>query len=157
MEPIATYSEVRFDGARTFTLFPDRIIVRGKQTLHSDFETTIPLATLDANFDRLSIRNRNFASGIWLAIISFGLSGILLKGLKMSLADFMPLMLFVVGFAGLILAAATFRKVEFLRFKNQAGVVVLDVARSGKQIKQFGPFIDALVRQIEVSKAGPPT
>ncbi len=35
METIATYSEIRFDGSRTFTLLPDKIMICGKQTLLS--------------------------------------------------------------------------------------------------------------------------
>lgn len=157
MEPITTYSEVRFDGARTFTLFPDRVVVRGKQTLHSDFESEIPLATLDPNFERISIRNRTFMAGVWMALVSFVLCSILVSGLKMSFADMTPVVVLMIGVAGLILSAATYRKVEFLRFKNQAGVTVLDVARSGREAAQFDSFVDALTKQIRLMRAGEQT
>ena len=55
--------------------------------------------------------------------------------------------------AGLIFSAATFRKVQFFRFKNQAGVTVLDLARSGKHAAELDAFIDALVKQIEVARS----
>ena len=155
MEQIATYSEIRFDGSRTFTLFPDRIVVKGKQTFHSDFESNIPLATLDSNYDCVRIRNRIFIAGVWIAIISFIMFIILLTGLKIPFTEFSPGIILSIGVAGLILSAATYRKVEFLRFRNKAGLIVLDIARSGKHADEFDTFVDTLINHIEHHKEQP--
>lgn len=155
MEQIATYSEIRFDGSRTFTLFPDRIVVKGKQTFHSDFESNIRLATLDPNYDRVRIRNRIFMAGVWMVIISFITYIILVTGLKIPFTEFSPVIMLSIGMAGLILSAATYRKVEFLRFKNKAGLTVLDIARSDKHVEEFDSFVDTLIKHIRHHKEEP--
>ena len=71
----------------------------------------------------------------------------------MSFANTAPGMVLMISVAGLIFSAATFRKVQFFRFKNQAGVTVLDLARSGKHAAELDAFIDALVKQIEVARS----
>ncbi|EEF60948.1 hypothetical protein [Pedosphaera parvula] len=152
METIATYSEVRFDGSRKFTLFSDKLAVNGKRTLHSEFETVIPLNTLDPNYDRLRVRNVNFGVGLWMAVIAFVTSTVLVSGFKMSFTALAPGMIATVGLAGLILCAATYRKVEFLRFKNAAGLAILDIARAGKDAPKFDSFIEALIKQIKNSR-----
>jgi hypothetical protein len=53
-----------------------------------------------------------------------------------------------IGMAGFILSVATYRKVEFLRFKNKAGLTVLDIARSGKHAAEFDSFVDTLIKHI---------
>ena len=153
MEPIATYTEVRFDGARTFTLLSDRVVVRGKQTLQSDFESRIPLASLDPNFDRISLRNPAFTIGFGMVIVSLVTCSILITGLKMSYLDLAPGLVLMMGVTGLLFSAATYRKVEFLRFKNREGITLMDVARSGAQAAQFDSFVEALTKQIGETRA----
>jgi hypothetical protein len=152
MDPIATYSEVRFDGTRTFMLFPDRIYIRGKKTLRSDFETEIPLTSFEPRYYQLNIRNGAFMGGLAMAVLSFVGCDILVAGLKMTFAQDAPVMMAGFGVSGLILAAATYRKVEYLVFKNQAGGTVMDIARSGKQAAQLDSFIDTLTKQIKSAK-----
>ena len=152
METIATYSEVRFEGSRTFTLLSDKIIVRGKQSLQSEFETGIPLTTLDPNPDKLRFRNQIFTSGMWIAIVSFVGCSILISGFHMTFATFAPGLVACVGMSGVMLMLATYRKVEFVRFKNDGGIVILDIARAGKSASQLDSFIDALTKQIRVAR-----
>jgi hypothetical protein len=152
MQPIATYSEVRFEGSRTFTLLPDKIVVRGKQSLQSEFETTIPLKTLDPSPDKLRFRNQIFTWGMWIAIIGFVVCAILVTGFHMSFATFPPGLVACIGMSGVMLMLATFRKVEFVRFKNDGGIVILDIARAGKSAAQLDSFIDALTKQIRESR-----
>jgi hypothetical protein len=38
VEPLARYFEQRFDGKRTFELFPDKLNVRGAEFLSADYE-----------------------------------------------------------------------------------------------------------------------
>ncbi len=63
MNPIATYSEVRFEASRTFRLFADRIVIRGKETLASDGETGIPLSLLEPHFDQPGMLRSNLQPG----------------------------------------------------------------------------------------------
>ena len=152
METIATYSEVRFEGSRTFTLLPDKIMIRGKHSLQSEFETDIPLTTLNPNPGKLRIRNPNFTSGMWLAIASFIGCSILIRGFHMTFATFAPDLLAFLGITGVMFMLATYRKVEFVRFKNDGGIVILDIARAGKNAGQFDSFIDALTQQIKFAR-----
>jgi len=153
MDPIATYSEVRFDGKRTFMLFPDRIYIRGKWTLKSDFEIDFPLVWVDPNYYRLNIRNSAFMAGIWMVVVSVVTCTILVGGFKMTLADNALLLVSGIGYSGLILSAVTFRKVEFLCFRNRGGGKVFDIARSGRQAKELDLFVDALIKQIKLVTA----
>ncbi len=152
MDPIATYSEVRFDGKRTFMLFHDRIYIRGKATFKSDFEIEIPLASLDPNYYRLNIRNGAFMGGVWMAVVSYVICTILVSGFKMTFADNAVVLVAGIGFSGLILSAATYRKVQFLCFRNRGGGKVFDIARSGKQAEQLDSFVDALTKQIKLAR-----
>jgi len=153
MDPIATYSEVRFDGKRTFMLFPDRIYIRGTKTLHSDFETEVPLHILEPGYYRFNVRNAGFMAGVWMAVVSFVVCEILVSGFKMSFAQNAPGLMLVLGVSGFILSAATFRKVEFLRFQHRAGGIAFDIARSGKNAAQLDSFVDAVIKQIRLVRA----
>jgi hypothetical protein len=152
MQPIATYSEVRFEGKRTFTLFADKIVVRGKQSLQSEFDVTIALTKLDPTPDILRFRSKGFTAGMWNAVIGFVGCTILVSGFHMSFATLPPGLLACIGMSGILLMAATARKVEFIRFKNDGGLVILDLARSGKHAAQLDAFIDALTKQIRTSR-----
>ena len=151
MDPIAIYTEIRFDGTRTFTLFPDRVHIRGKNTLQSDFEAEIPLAILSPGYFKANFRHPACMVGIGMAIISLIVCEILVDGLKMTFAQNAPGLMVVMGVSGLILAAATYRKVEFVQFQNISGITVLNIARSGEQVAKLDSFIDALTKQIRVA------
>jgi hypothetical protein len=157
LNPIATYSEVRFEGSRTFSLFADRIVIRGKETLASDGETGIPLSLLEPHFDHLRIRSKVCLQGIIMAAVFFFICYVLGSKFAMTFADPILGILLMVGVAGLILAAATARKVEFVFFKNHSGVVLLTIARAGKQQDQFDSFVATLVRQIELTNGSKAT
>ena len=152
MEPIATYSEVRFDGSRTFTLLPDKIVVRGKQSMKSEFETTIALTSLNASPARYWVRNSCFIAGLWLALVSFIICSILVSVFNVSFGTFAPGLLVSIGLGGGVLMLATFRKVEFVRFQNDGGIFILDIARAGKSAAQLDLFIDALAKQIRIAR-----
>jgi len=152
MESIATYSEVRFDGSRTFALLPDRIIVSGKQSLQSEFEMAIALTSLNPNPGKYWLRNPSFIVGMWLALGAFIICSILVSCFSVSFAAFGPCLLVAMGLGGGILMLATFFKVEFVRFQNDGGIVILDLARAGKSAAQLDSFIDALTKQIRIAR-----
>jgi len=151
--PIDTYSEVRFDGKRSFQLFADRVVVRGSVTLTSDFDTSIPLASLQVEPTRLHIRHRVFVGGLWIATVSSILVAILVGGFHFSFLDWPVWLPAGFGVMGLLFMAATVRKVEFVQFKSNAGVTVLDIARSGKDASRFDSFIETLRSQIKKAKS----
>ena len=49
------------------------------------------------------------------------------------------------------LSAATYRKVEFVQFRNIEGLTGLDFARSGEQVAKLDSFIDELTKQIRLA------
>lgn len=68
--PLATYQERRFERKCDFELYPDTIHVAGRVG-YGRFEATIPLNTLEANFDRLWVYRRLFYAGAFACL--FGL------------------------------------------------------------------------------------
>jgi len=152
MDLIATYSETRFSGKRDFELYPDYIRVHGKVFLHSDFDVTIPLVTLKPNCSLLRIREASFIAGMWLILISLILTGILVAGFKLPIDHVLVLFVASLPIAGFILCLATFHKVEFIRFQNDFGIVLLDVARAGKDKNKFDAFIQALTATIRKNR-----
>lgn len=157
MDSIATYSEQRFDGKRTFTLLADAVVVIGSAALTSEFQARIPLSSLDPNYSILRFRNRNFWAGLWMVVISFVVCTILVSGFHMSWTTMPPGMVACIGMGGFLLCLATARKVEFIRFTTGAGVVVLDLARSGPERDKLDGFIDALTKQIRVARGAAST
>jgi len=151
METIATYFEQRFDGKRSFTLLPDAVVVAGRTTFNSDFEGRIPLSSLDPNYNRLRVRSRSCWTGLWMAVIAFVVWQVLVNGIHMSWAATPAGMVACFGAGGFLLSLATLRKVEFIRFSTQAGVVVLDLARAGPERDKLDGFVEALTRQIGVA------
>jgi len=77
---------------------------------------------------------------------------VLVSGFHMSFATFAPGLVACIGMSGVMLMLATFRKVEFVRFKNDSGIVILDIARSGKSAAQLDSFVDALTKQIRETR-----
>lgn len=153
METIATYYERRFDGKRTFTLLADAVVVSGSATLTSEFQVRVPLSSLDPNYSMLRLRHRIFWAGLWMVVVSFFAWTTLVSGLHMSWGTLPPILAANFGIGGLLLCLATGRKVEFIRFTTLAGVVALDLARSGPERDKLDGFIDALTKQIRVAKA----
>ncbi len=152
MDSIATYSETRLTGKRQFELYPDSIRVRGRVFAKSDFDATIPLKSLQPDCHRLRIRNSNFSAGLWIILISALLVGILLAGFKLPVNHALVVLVAVQPIAGVCLCLATFRKVEFSRFQNDAGVTLLDVARAGKDKDRFDNFVETLATAIRTSR-----
>jgi len=151
MNPIAKYSEVRFDGKRTFELFEDKVIVRGKATFKSDFETAISLASLLPSFARVRIRHSAFFGGIWLMVGSWILAYIV-GAISQKDPSEVVCYLGCMGFMGLFLSLVTAKKVEWVRFSTDAGMIVLDIARAGKEADKLDSFVETLLSQIRIAR-----
>lgn len=148
MQPVAKYSERRFDGRRTFELYPDAVLVKGSSTFASDFEARVPLASLDANYARLRVRHPACLVGAGGAIFACVVRELLVGPLQLPWFDERSGFATALVVSGLVLCLATIRKVEFVRFTTQSGVVALDVARAGPDRAHFDEFVGAVVRQI---------
>ena len=153
--PIATYREVRFDGKRQFDLFADTIRVRGAATMQSDVDTTIPLKRIDPRLIKLHIRNKMFWGGLWMFMVGFIGAAILVGGFQLDPFGIAPGLVGIIGVTGVILCCATFRKCEFARFESDAGLPVLDIARSGPDKSTFDEFVGRVLQQIRSTRDGP--
>jgi hypothetical protein len=154
MEPIAKYRE-EWSGRRcTFELFADEVRVRG-QTPGSEFETTVPLASLQPRFERVWVYTYWFYSGIFVFLLGIVGLGVVSFGLwKVVGNEGWELSGFFVG-GGALIALWNARKVEVIRFLTDAAVPALEVVRAGKQEAEFDQFITLLLEHIK--KARTPT
>jgi len=152
MEAIATYEAVWFEGRYRFVLLPDAIQVSGAHFLQADAELTVPLAGLQPRVDRLRVRNRSFWAGLWMALAGYFGCAVLLSGLKLSPLGFATVLFGVLGLAGVLLALATFRKVEFAQLVTEAGVPALAIARSRSNSEEYDRFVKTVPEQIQKCK-----
>ncbi len=83
-----------------------------------------------------------------MILVGFIGVSILVAGFKLDPFGFAVGLVGSIGLAGLALSLATMRKTEFARFVNEARVVVLDIARSGKDRNRFQEFTGLVVTQI---------
>jgi hypothetical protein len=152
MDPIATYIERRMDGRREFSLSSDEILVVGKRLLGANYEVRIPLKSIEPTISRLFIRSTFFLAGACSALGSTFIC-ITMWSIEPSWLSFWPNWIFVAtGIAGFVLAALTFKRVEFASFQSQAAVRVLDIARSGPERHKFDEFVNSVVRQIKAAQ-----
>jgi hypothetical protein len=164
-DPIATYSETTFLQKRFFALADDSIQVNGK-SFNTRFETNIPLALLNPVPEKAWIRNADFNTGISLCLLAvfmlFVASLALSNVIELPAIARIATVVFTaaLGIAGIVLLARNWRKVEWVRFKNSSEIVILDLAKSGKQKANFDKFVTLLTDQIRaqkpVQKTNPP-
>jgi hypothetical protein len=149
-DPIATYDEARFDLRRHFELFPDRVRVTGRGQPWGQFDSTIPLATLQPHVNRLWVRGKLFRYGqIALACALGAAVGLVFNYGTEILAT--PLAMVVIGSiaaVGLVLLLPNIRAVEFARFHTDAGLCGLDVGRVGPSAEEFDQFVSSLTQLI---------
>ncbi|MBE7467236.1 MAG: hypothetical protein HS116_27495 [Planctomycetes bacterium] len=152
-QPIAAYDEIRFDGKRTFTLYADSILIKGVHSLQSEFETRIILNTIDPNLEILRIRNPNFIAGIRLFLAAGAIWAVLVFGFNFSGYSFLPGLAGMISLVGFLLSFYTRKKVEYARFKNSSGMIVLDIAKAGREVHNFEGFVQKLTQQIKSARA----
>jgi hypothetical protein len=146
MQAIASYNESRFDGSQSFSLFEDRITISGKQTFGPTYELTYSLSNLAQTPNWVWSRPRGFFQGIALAVLSY----IAFVATGSSLSSHYGGLLAVMPIAGLLLSAATFKKVKWARFHLISGAIAFGVASAGKEQSKFDSFISQVSRQVEL-------
>ena len=155
MSQIAQYRERRFGTRRDFVLFDDAVSIRGKTFLLSEFDSTVPLQALVPTTSRAKIRNPTFLGGLALFLFAVTLISMFWggPGPKQNLP------IFVLGclltLLGLLLGFAIFRKIEFVQFQNEAGLMVLDIARVGPDASRLDDFVSAIVGRIHQLRMSP--
>jgi hypothetical protein len=133
-------------------LYADSIRASGKTAL-GNFETTIRLSTLDPEFERLWVFGSPFYSGAFLFLAGLITLGIVFIGLGRETLDRFTgtvALSTVLGFATVLVNR---RKIELVRFRSDAGVPLLGIARAGNQADKFDAFVSSVIERIECSKA----
>lgn len=148
MHAIAQYAERRHEGKRDFTLFDDRIQIRGKEYLGADYETTVMLKTLAPEFDRMRVRSKTFSAGLWLLLVPAILAFILVEGFGQPIFTGAPGMLSALALCGAFIILATLKKEAYVVFKSTSGVATLSIANEGKERVGFDNFVAAVQKQI---------
>ena len=152
MDAILTYNEVTLTGKRKYELYADKIVTRGSGAWSYEFEQTLPLAKISADYVKLRMR----PTVSWIALTIFLLAGFLSILLVREFAiqsSAVPGVLGIMSFSALVVAIATMKKVEYARFcAAEYGSVLLSVARSGPERNRFDSFVQTLVSQIEYAK-----
>ena len=148
IDPIATYRDQRFDGKRVFELFADRIRIQGSTQFASEFDYSIPLATLNPIPMRMRVRNKNFSAGLWMLLIAVVVDVVLVSSFHIPPESASVVLIGCIGMGGFVLMLATARKVEFMAFSSTAGIHVLDLARSGPDARNLDSFIELVSKCI---------
>lgn len=148
MKPIATYSEATLTGKRRYELYPDKILVEGAVSGSYDYERGFTLSKISTEYITLRIR----PLVAWVALITCIVTGfasfLLVYEFAVS-SRVLPGVLGIYSGSALIVAIATMKKVEYARFCSEDyRIVLLSVARSGPDKKQFDTFVQAVVNQI---------
>lgn len=141
---LATYREQRFEGSRTFELFQDRVVIKGKQYLGGEFTSTVMLEILQPTVNSVRRRSKGFVQGIVMLLAAC----VLLQGGLVAPSSYYGGLVVVLGIAGLLLAIFTLRKIEWASFTSKAGVLSLAISRAGKEKMAFDSFIQQIVNRI---------
>ena len=150
MAVIASYAEQRFDGRRNFDLLPDRVVINGKQSLGSVFESVVMLDTLQPVVSTVRARPKGFGQGIAMLLASI----VLIQSGLISATSYWGGLVIILGIAGFLLSVSTARRVQWARINTKAGVLALTIARVGSQKADFELFVQHVVTQIRVVEGG---
>jgi hypothetical protein len=157
MTPIATYRERRLEGNRLFELYEDRVIVRGKLYLSTDFETPVLLKNLSPVTGRMKSRT----AGAWVSGFVALVSVAVLLWIFDHFLGYLDEPLLVGGLAGVLAILLTLfvfiRKIEFINFISDDGAIRLNIGRSGPDKEMFQEFVGLVIQQIEKTREGPNT
>jgi hypothetical protein len=158
MIPIAVY-QARLPNAKLqFELYEDSIRAVGSRA-GVDFDTTLALTRLENRPERLWVHSILFYVGFLLVMIAAVVLMAFVTFAEMQ--DRPPSLVkpygFVGGFGavGLILALVNSRKIEHARFRNDAGMPVLDIPRNRGKSEDFGQFVDLLIERISKVRREP--
>jgi hypothetical protein len=151
-ESITGYSETTLTGKRRYDLSQDTILIKGSVGGTYDYERSFELTKLNSKYITLRIR----PLVTWIALVTSiitGIASVLLVYEFPIRSAAIPGVLGIYGGSALIVAVATFRKVEYASFCSDDYRVLFSIARSGPDKKHFDSFVQALVDRIIKSAA----
>ena len=129
-------------------MYPDRILVTGKEYLGADYSSEIVFENMRPEIESLKVRPNTFGTGIWFIVGGgFGWT-VLVHMMKRSSWDELSMTMWAIVFAGVAIVAGTWKKQEYVVFRSDAGVPVLSLAKEGPDKKKFSEFVDSIVQQI---------
>jgi hypothetical protein len=149
MSPIATYTERLLQVARTFELYPDRVVVRARWLLKGEFVNNVPLAGLSDEPRPMTIRYRLFKYASRVFALGAIVSAVAIYEQKPPPLSVWAIVGIALASIGFVLGAISWRKVPFVRFAGPQGKGGLDIAKSGPQRDQFEAFVKLVRRQIK--------
>jgi hypothetical protein len=76
------------------------------------------------------------------------LSFFIIKGFKLALLSYFGGFAAVMGFVGLLLIAATYKKLDVAAFKSREGIVLLTVVCDGPGKEHFEAFVEQVSKRI---------
>ena len=149
--PIATYLEVTSRGKRSFELHLDRVVVRGR--LAFEFESTVRLGDLRPEPNKIWLRDRAVRVAPFFLVLSVML---LFLAAVVHLPDWLGTGMVASGIGSLVAAIALWTKfgskIEYAQFPSHAGLILLDVGRSGSDRIQFDEFVESLIESIRAAQ-----
>lgn len=156
-EPIATYRDANSRGQRRFELHPDCVVIRCLvpvlRRLVLKSESVVALNILRPDPIKVWLHDPLFRSAPLMLILSLPM---IFFAVFVQLPNWLQAMTAVVGTLSLAGSLATFAKfgakIEYVQFQSQAGLVLLDVGRSGPDKVQFDDFVERLVFQIDATQ-----
>lgn len=147
-ESIARYREKRFDGQRTFELFEDRVVVVAKAWSGDESEQSVALADLLPVPDRARVRDRSFATGIWICLVG----AVLLQSGLLSIHDYLGGLTLCVSIGGALMAIATWRRIPWVMFAHRNGGHALAMAAVGPDASAFEDFVARVIAGIKAAQ-----
>jgi len=146
-----TYHETTWNMRRVFELHEDCVEVSLKSQ-HLDAHDKIRYADLQPGIVRFWLRPLvPFRMGLVFLVV--GVIGLVVSFLKPEL-EFLRVLPFVAPALAFIVLFGYARKVEYAQWKTSAGVVLLNVARSGPDKRQFDAFVAEIQHRIDSAKRG---
>jgi predicted RNA-binding Zn-ribbon protein involved in translation (DUF1610 family) len=152
IETLAEYRESRAGLRRTFLLSTSRVIVRGRQFWGDDFELPVELATLEPEPMFARTRVKWFTHSVGVLVFGSIFAGVAWLAPVVEAPASVRWGSIAAAFAGLIMLATSWRKVEYAYFIS-AGRAVLDIGRRGPDVDGFDEFVIAVRSQIRAARA----
>lgn len=144
MEPIARYSERRFEGRRDFQLFGDRVLIIAKDYMGSESESSVMLDSMVPVLSRGRARSSAFSWAVMMVFIPIGL----LQSDTLDLFSYWGGIAFSIGVAGVLVGIVTFRKIEWVSLNSTVGILSLAIVKSGPDVASFDAFVERLRAQV---------
>lgn len=160
MSPIATYAEVILGSRRQFDLYPDKLVICGREFRGVAFEHILPLRDLEPEFGFVRCRHDRFSLG--LAGIVFGMTLLIVRHTRSGPPGMSVLtcLAYAVLAAGLFLVLYYLPKITAYHFCNGSAEPVFQVFALGSHqaalCSEFVEEIAQAIRSLQERSRGDP-